>query len=231
MNTENKDEQSNPVNLPEQFLKLESLLHRHFEKMRHGNEPFGNPHKGQGRVLSLLKLQPVTTQKELSFLLDMRPQSLGELLSKLEIKGYITRKRSEADRRILTIKLTELGTEVADKLDTNQTQQTVFDSLSKNEQTQLGTIMDKLIKELEKEIPQQNDRLNRGRRLFGGGRPDFNSHEGDPRGAQFFGGRPEFGGRRFDSKAPEGFDPRGGFPFDPTNFPEKEEFDSNDSTN
>lgn len=231
MNTENKNEQSTPVNLPEQFLKLESLLHRHFQKMRHGHESFGNPHKGQGRVLSLLKLQPVTTQKELSFLLDMRPQSLGELLSKLELKGYITREPSETDRRILTIKLTELGTEAADKLDdTNQTQQTVFDSLSKDEQTQLGNIMDKLIRELEKEIPQQNDPRNRGRGFFGSRRPDFNPNEGNPRGPQFFGGRPEFDGRRFDSNPPEGFDPRGEYPFNPTDFP-GEEFDPTNSTN
>ena len=39
----------------------------------------------------------------------MRPQSLGELLSKLEKNGYILRTPSETDRRVMNIKLTDEG--------------------------------------------------------------------------------------------------------------------------
>ena len=46
--------------------------------------PYGDSRRGQGRVLAILKMQPEISQKELLYLLDMRPQSLGELLSKLE---------------------------------------------------------------------------------------------------------------------------------------------------
>lgn len=67
MNTENKDEQSNPVNLPEQFLKLESLLHRHFEKMRHGNEPLVIHIKGKGESYLYSNFSPLLLKKNFLF--------------------------------------------------------------------------------------------------------------------------------------------------------------------
>lgn len=57
----------------------------------------------------MLKLKLEITQKELTYLLDMSKQALGELLSKLEKAGYITRKPSEEDRRMIIITLTEKG--------------------------------------------------------------------------------------------------------------------------
>jgi DNA-binding MarR family transcriptional regulator len=45
----------------------------------------------------------------------MRPQSVGELLQKLEDKELITRKASDQDRRIMIIRLTDLGKEEAEK--------------------------------------------------------------------------------------------------------------------
>ena len=70
-------------------MRLEGLLHRHMAVGR--QRTFMNPHRGQGRVLSILKLKPEITQKELTYLLDMSKQALGELLKKLENCGYITR--------------------------------------------------------------------------------------------------------------------------------------------
>ncbi|MBS4534038.1 MarR family transcriptional regulator [Clostridium sp. D2Q-14] len=87
------------------FSHLQWLLHRHYHQHRMVCGPMGNPHRGQGRVLSLLKIQPEITQKELTYLLDMRPQSLGELLARLEQNGYITCTTSEKDRRSIDIKL------------------------------------------------------------------------------------------------------------------------------
>lgn len=47
--------------------------------------------RGQGRVLKALALVPEISQKDLMVLLDMRQQSLAELLAKLEAKGLVER--------------------------------------------------------------------------------------------------------------------------------------------
>ncbi len=142
MSDENKD-------LMEQFMKLEGLLHRYlmFNLRNHG--PFGNPHRGQGRVLSILKMKPELSQKELGYLLDMRNQSLGELLNKLEKSGYITRTPSEEDRRTTNIRLTPEGEEAASAADEAKHEDDIFSSLNEEEQAQLSSYLDKIIAKLE----------------------------------------------------------------------------------
>ncbi|MBO0447834.1 MarR family transcriptional regulator [Enterococcus ureilyticus] len=138
--------------LMEQFLSLQAMMQRYFMKRRREHGPFGNPHRGQGRVLNLLKLKPETTQKELSYLLDMRPQSLGELLVKLEKNGYISREPLESDRRVMVIRLTEAGRAAAEN--SKQDEETIFDVLSESEQEEFKSIMSKLLEALEAEIPE-----------------------------------------------------------------------------
>ncbi|MTD41675.1 MarR family transcriptional regulator [Erwinia sp. CPCC 100877] len=138
--------------LMEQFQRLQGGLHRYFMKRRREYGPFGNPHRGQGRVLNLLKLKPETTQKELSYLLDMRPQSLGELLSKLEKKGYISREPLESDRRVMVIRLTEAGRAAADT--SQEEEATLFNVLSEEEQAFLKEVMNKLLDALEENLPE-----------------------------------------------------------------------------
>lgn len=101
------------INLLEEFNGVSKLLSKYqlWHYRRFG--PSGDPHRGQGRVLAILKLQPEISQKDLGYLLDMRNQSLGELLGKLEKAGAVTREPSEEDRRIVNIKLTEYGVKLA----------------------------------------------------------------------------------------------------------------------
>ncbi|MFN8471002.1 MAG: MarR family transcriptional regulator [Anaerolineae bacterium] len=114
---------------------------------RHG--PMGDPHRGQGRILALLKLRPEISQKDLSYLLDMRPQSLGELLAKLERNGYITRVPSETDRRAMDIRLTEKGAKAAEeRVDLSE----VFDCLNAEEQINFGDYLSRVIASLEERL-------------------------------------------------------------------------------
>jgi DNA-binding MarR family transcriptional regulator len=82
--------------------------------MRRGS--YFNPRTGQGRILTILKLQPEIEQKELGYLLDMSRQALAELLAKLEKAGYVTRVQSERDRRSYVVSLTDQGREVAEQV-------------------------------------------------------------------------------------------------------------------
>ena len=68
-----------------------------------------DPRQGQGRILSALRRKKSVSQKELGVLLDIRPQSLGELLQKLENNGFVERHRSTSDKRALLVELTEKG--------------------------------------------------------------------------------------------------------------------------
>ncbi|NLN54425.1 MAG: MarR family transcriptional regulator [Firmicutes bacterium] len=137
------------LDLLNKFYRLQRLLGRfHYSKFKkHG--PMGNIHRGQGRILALLKLKPEISQKELSDLLDMRPQSLGELLGKLERNGYITRTPSERDQRVLIIRLTDAGKELSALNEQKSDTGSLFKSLSTEEQTALNDYLDRIIATLE----------------------------------------------------------------------------------
>ena len=115
-----------------------------------------NPHRGQGRILAILKLQPEIGQKELGYLLDMSKQALAELLGKLEKNGYITRTQSERDRRSYIVKLTDSGREALP--DTNAPDAEIgeadaaFDCLNEEEQRNLTDYLSRIISTLEEKF-------------------------------------------------------------------------------
>ena len=65
--------------------------------------------RGQGRVLALLDAHDGMLQRDMCLELGIRPQSLGEILVKLERSGYIERQTSTRDRRTQTVRITESG--------------------------------------------------------------------------------------------------------------------------
>lgn len=138
-------------NLYRQFVHLEWLLRRYQIQKFRENGPFGDPHRGQGRVLALLKLKPVISQKELSMILDIRSQSLGELLFKLERNGYVTRSPSEKDRRVVEICLTDAGKKAAERSEPQSDEDQLFACLSEEEQANLSKYFARIIDCLEKE--------------------------------------------------------------------------------
>ena len=138
-----------PEGLMEKFFRLEMLLHRGQIANLRAYGPFGNPIRGQGRGLTILKMQPTISQKQLSYLLDMRQQSLSELLAKLEKNGLIERTPSEEDRRAVIIKLTDEGREAAEGADASAPDpDKPFDCLSAEEQALFSALLDKLLEAL-----------------------------------------------------------------------------------
>ena len=96
--------------------------HAHHGKKCHGAEGKGAGHgygshkchggsgrHGQNRILAVLVMQDGTSQKDLAYLLGIRPQSLTQALESLEAHGYITRKQDESDHRTRRVFLTEKG--------------------------------------------------------------------------------------------------------------------------
>lgn len=174
--SEQKSERSEDIR--EQFFRLAMLMHRYGHHIRREHGLFGDPRRGQGRVLSLLKMQPEISQKDLAYLLDMRPQSLGELLGKLEKNGFITRTPSEKDRRVMIVRLTEEGEKAAAQ--SESVDDDIFGCLNEEEQEQLSEYLGRLIEALEKKTGEFGEDSRR-EKFFG-----------------FFAGRYECGGERED---------------------------------
>lgn len=114
--------------------------------------------RGQGRVLALLGLKPEISQKDLTFLLGMRQQSVAELLMKLEEKGFIEREQATEDRRQMLVKLTEAGREEAARIDTNP-KASFLDCLEDDEKETLSGYLTRLIEALEEEVGDGEDDL------------------------------------------------------------------------
>jgi DNA-binding MarR family transcriptional regulator len=146
--------------LTDQLMRLQTLMHRCHHQKWGGAYAFRNPHRGQGRVLSILKLQAEISQKEIGYLLDLSKQALAELLTKLEKAGYIARSQSEKDRRSYLIKLTEAGHEAvsdknAEKDDDNAA--IGFDCLNEEEQRKFSDYLARVIAELEEKLGMPDD--------------------------------------------------------------------------
>ncbi|MDR0861743.1 MAG: MarR family transcriptional regulator [Oscillospiraceae bacterium] len=181
--------------LAERVMRFDALLHRYqFHKLR--SQQFGNPHRGQGWILTVLKSKPEISQKELGLLLDMRNQSLGEFLNKLERAGYIVRTPSEEDRRTSTVKLTPEGLAAANSVEDKKVGfRALLDCLTEEEQRNFGDYLERVCANIEAQMQPEEEKL----------REEMLSHQG-----KFDGQRENpFGG---------GFDPAGMMPFGAPNF-------------
>ncbi|HMM20561.1 MAG TPA: MarR family transcriptional regulator [Selenomonadales bacterium] len=140
--------------LTERFIMLSRLLMQKHHQM--GANHHHDPYRGQGRILSLLKMQPEMSQRELSYLLGIRPQSMGELLTKLEQSGYITRTPSADDRRAMDIQLTAEGAAAAASMGQRRAQELaadeMFQCLNKEEQEVLAGYLDRIIDTLKETL-------------------------------------------------------------------------------
>ena len=170
----------------------------------HGGGPrpaWHDPSQGQGRVLALLRLQPETTQRELTFLMGMSRQALAELLAKLEAKGLVEREASTTDRRVVVVRLTEAGRQAQEQARAAAEPTDLLDVLTDDEVATLAALLERVQTrvhtELGAKIAARSGRPGPGGRGPGGRgtRPELD--ERGPRGprAGFEGPRGERGGR------------------------------------
>ena len=167
MNTNTNDRQRfdhGEVSLAHKVDRMGMLIHRYYEAKAHDRGAMGDPLRGQGRVLALLKAKPETTQRELSYLLDMRQQSLSELLAKLEEKGFITRDKSAQDGRVTVVRLTDEGAGAAPSPEQMQEQADALDCLNDDERAQLDALTTKVTESLEAKLQEMGVDPHRGRR-------------------------------------------------------------------
>ncbi len=157
------------LNLGELFIQTQRFMH-HYHMIQHGKtQPVFDIRQGQGRILALMKKINSITQKELAEILGIRQQSLGESLIKLEQNGYIVRKQSQEDKRIMVVEITEKGKQLEfEKNDLSE----IFDCLDEQEQQNLKSYLYRISERLENILQtEQAQKINEcdRRRCFLGG--------------------------------------------------------------
>lgn len=118
----------------------------------------GSGRHGQNRVLAILMMQDGTSQKDLAYLLGIRPQSLSEALDKLEASELVVRRHNEEDKRVVNVFLTDAGRRRAEKVaeDRKKSAADVFSVLTEEEKEQFAAIMDKLIAKLDDDLSEKS---------------------------------------------------------------------------
>ena len=142
-------------NLFEQCAHVARLIGRHNNRSHKAFGPTVNPYHGQGRVLKAIKTHPCISQKELSDLLGMRQQSVGELLIKLEQNGYITRAPSAHDTRTLQATLTKAGMAIGCQTENDPSFNGPFNCLTLKEQEELSGYLARVIVEFERRFANE----------------------------------------------------------------------------
>ncbi len=139
-------------NLTRQLFRTQSLLHRYHRQSMRGQRP-GGAMRGQGRVLAILANTPPISQKELAQQLDIRQQSLSELMLRMEENGLISRSPSKEDGRVVMVELTEKGKQLADENKANlQSTEKIFDCLNDEEKEQFKNYLARITDALEDEL-------------------------------------------------------------------------------
>ena len=127
--------------LHDNFRRVGALMRRE----RHKERMDGNYPSTQKRALTILSMNDGMSQRQLSFVLGIRPQSSGEIVFKMEEKGWITRVTDEADNRVHRIFLTEEGKKQAELIVSAEGRNDVFDCLSEDEKATLNELLGKVV--------------------------------------------------------------------------------------
>lgn len=130
----NEEKQGNG-NVRELFALIAHKLHHH--KKGRG--------AGQGKILNILSSVEQINQKELQERLEIQAGSLSEILGKLEKHEWITKEKSEEDKRSVIIKITEKGKEALHLIEEeHKNQKDIFSVLDEEEEQKLKNILEKL---------------------------------------------------------------------------------------
>ena len=124
----------------ENYRKVSALMRRKRMERMNGNFP-----DTQNRVLTILAKSDGIFQRELAYILGIRPQSAGELVRKLENLELVYRVTDENDGRAHKVFLTEKGKDESEKIAAAREQHSIFDCLDDEEKDQLNSLLAKIV--------------------------------------------------------------------------------------
>ena len=99
----------------------------------------------------MLNVKEGQSQKDLAYLLGIRPQSLTATLAELEDEGMIERRKNPDDGRVINVFLTDAGRERAEQAMSSRKEraQGTFAALDDDDKDELARILTKLSDALE----------------------------------------------------------------------------------
>ena len=102
--------------------------------------------RGRERLLSIIRDNENISQSELAKIVDIRPQSLSEIVNKLVVDGSVIKNTSATDKRITELSLTEEGKVRAQEFKCLREEyaSNVFSDLTEEEKVQLVTLLQKI---------------------------------------------------------------------------------------
>ena len=184
------------VSRREVFGKLVQI-HRMTRFIRHHMRGHGHgptdPSRGQGRVLSLLKIRDGLSTRDIAEVCGIRVSSLNETLARMERDGLVERRASEQDKRIQLAYLTDAGRAVEPV--SEHLPDRVLADFSEEELAQLGSYLERIAAKLEEELGEEGrelmEEMRRRRRELGlRGEPGFaGPHGNGPHGPHHRHGR------------------------------------------
>lgn len=100
----------------------------------------------QFKYLKAIDHNPTITMSELAAHFNLSKPSITDIIQKFEAAGLIEKQRSDDDGRIMILKLTALGTQMANtnQLESEAFTKAIFEALSDDEQHQLYELMKKV---------------------------------------------------------------------------------------
>lgn len=139
------DHQNNDVILA--FLKLSRAMRRCPPERR--ELPFP---PAVGRLLECVSKNAGVSSRELCEMLDLRPSSLSEMLSRAEAEGLITRTADETDRRVQRVALSPQGRAIVSDMEEarNRDAEKKTACLTEEEKVQFCALCNRLSEHIEK---------------------------------------------------------------------------------
>lgn len=139
------DEEKISEKLYMQLTQLGHFFHRFYHKNRKIFKKETIP-QSQGILLKILLKKDGLSNKGIVKLMDIRPSSVGELVGKLEKRGYVRRKIDPNDKRSSLIFLTDKGKSAEKSFNVqNRMMNSLFHGITKEEQKQLSIILERVI--------------------------------------------------------------------------------------
>lgn len=178
----------------EKFIQTQrtlTMLQRHAQ-MQGGA---GNPARGRGRILSLLRLRDGIATRDIAQILGVRVSSLNEVLAKMEKDGLVERVPSPDDGRVMLVKLTDAGRAVPEQ---ESLAEKLFDGFGADELDSFDGCLDRIAANLDAQMDDETrafmERAREAHRAFrehpedfGPGGRGFRGH-GGPHGDDGFHG-------------------------------------------